>query len=250
MPYDPMQVSEAKTEGTGEARGAGGLRGTETRRQWKKHLLLQNKIVYPKETEMILWTIQSEEVYQKILNTGYYRCDFDKADMKEWKTQYDWLSAQMKKRIGEAPAGVEYPVWAWYQWEGERKKPDLRRERWGNGWKGERFACLEIDVPDGKVLLSDFDTWSIILLDGFISNSEEEDNELERKYNALSDVEKKKMKEKNWEGAFDLTYVENGWITRGDSIQATFWELKREQIRKVRMFTSAAPKPDYLKCED
>ena len=24
--------------------------------------------------------------------------------------------------------GVTLPVWAWYQWEGVRKKPDLRKE--------------------------------------------------------------------------------------------------------------------------
>lgn len=33
-------------------------------------------------------------------------------------------------------------------WEGERKKLDLRRERGENGWKGERFACMEIDIPE------------------------------------------------------------------------------------------------------
>ena len=38
----------------------------------------------------------------------------------------------------------------------------------------------------------------------------------------------------------------NDWMRRGDSIQATFWELRNEHIRKVRFFT-AAPMPDYLK---
>ena len=191
---------------------------------------------------MILWTIQPEKVYQSILENGVYRCDFSRSPMKDWKAQYDWLAAQMTKRLGKPPAGVSYPVWAWYQWEGVRKKPDLRRERWGNGWEGDRFACMEIDVPDNEVLLSDFDTWSIILLNGFISNSEEENTTLEAKYESLSKEEQKKMKDKNWEGAFDLTYIDNGWVLRGDSIQATFWELRKEMIRKVWMFTSAKPK--------
>lgn len=195
---------------------------------------------------MNLWTIQPENVYQNILNTGYYRCDFEKINMKELAPQYDWLTEQMRKRIGKAPKGVKYPVWAWYQWEGKRKKPDLRRERWGNGWKGERFACLEIDVPDDEVLLSDFDLWSIILLDGFISYSEEDDKALETKYKMLSEESQKKMKYKNWEAVFDIAYFKNDWILKGESIQATFWELRKEQMRRVWMFTASTPKPTYL----
>lgn len=196
---------------------------------------------------MVLWTIQPEAVYQELLETGVYRCDFQQSPMNYWKKQYDWLVEQMKKRIGKSPDGVSYPVWAWYQWEGKRKKPDLRRERWGNGWKGERFACMEIEIPDEAVLLSDFDAWSIILLNGLLSLSEEEDNVLEQSYNALSKEARSEMKSRNWEGAFDLSPIDNSWMRRGETIQATFWELRKEQVRKVRMFTSATPKPEYLK---
>ena len=55
----------------------------------------------------------------------------------------------------------------------------------------------------------------------------------------LPPKEKKVFKEKNWELVFDLTPIYNDWTIRGDSIQATFWELKKEQIRKVGNFTSA-----------
>ena len=200
---------------------------------------------------MILWTIQSEKVYNTILRTGVYHCDLGQSPFYDFKPQYDWLVEQMIKRVGERPDGVEYPVWAWYQWEGARKKPDLRRERWGNGWKGDRFACMEIDIPDKDVLLSDFDLWSIMLNDGLLSETEEEDSELENKYNAISEEEQREMKKKNRKRVFDLSYLNNKWILRGDSIQATFWELRREQIRNVRMFTSAVPKPTYpeeIKC--
>ena len=198
---------------------------------------------------MILWTIQTEEVYETIQKTGVYHCDYFRSFLKDCKIQYDWLVSQMIKRIGDKPIGVEYPVWAWYQWEGERKKPDLRSERWGNGWKGDRFACMEIDIPEQDVLLSDFDLWSIMLNNGLLSETEEESIELENKYNRLSEQKKWEMKSKNWEGVFDLSPLENGWIIRGDSIQATFWELRIDQIHSVRMFTSASPKPDYLETE-
>ena len=198
---------------------------------------------------MILWTIQEEEVYETIMQTGVYRCDFSKSYMQDWKLQYDWIVSQMIDRIGDKPIGVDYPVWAWYQKKGKRKEPDLRWERWHCGWKGERFACLEIEIPDGEVLLSDFDAWSGILNDALLSDTEEEDEELERKYNSLSGQERQKMKYENWEGIFDITPFENDWTIRGDTIQATFWELRKDQIISVRMFSGSTPRPGYLLAE-
>lgn len=196
---------------------------------------------------MILWTIQPEEVYRLLTDEGVYRCNPEKSYMYQyWPRQYDWLISQMKNRIGPPPEGVFIPVWAWYMWEGQRKKPDLRRERWENGWKGERFVSLEIDIPEDRVLLSDFDAWSVILHNGFLSMAEEENDELKARYESLAPDEQEKMQSKNWEGMFDLTSFSNGWITRGESIQATFWELRMEQVKKVRTFVSAAVKPPYI----
>ncbi len=196
---------------------------------------------------MILWTIQTENVYEQIQTNGVYRCDFEKSYIyQRCKEQYDWLAQEMKRRIGDPPEGIRLPVWAWYMWEGGRKKPDLRRERWGNGWKGDRFACMEIDIPEERVLLSDFDDWSIILLNGLISDTEEEDERLEKEYERMSPEERIKYRNNNWERAFSLQFLDNDWVHRGDSIQATFWELKREDIRKTRFFTSAIPRPDYI----
>ena len=78
---------------------------------------------------MILWTIQEEAVYHIIMEKGVYRCAPERIFIPECRYQYDWLVRQMEERIGPSPEGVEYPAWAWYSWEGERKKPDLRKER-------------------------------------------------------------------------------------------------------------------------
>lgn len=199
---------------------------------------------------MILWTIQPEEVYALIQRTGVYHCDYAKSGMDDWQEQYDWLVREMKERIGEPPEGVSYPVWAWYMWEGARKKPDLRRERWGNGWKGERFACMEIDIPEERLILSDYDTWSVILLNGLLADTEEECELLEKECEAMPPDAQRDYKYRNWKNVFDLTYVDNGWMHRGDSIQATFWELRKEDIKKVRFFTAASPKPKYLAAEE
>ena len=75
-----------------------------------------------------LWTIQDEAAFEVFQKTGVLRADpnhliFD----GEFKDAYDWMASQMRQRIGPAPAGVQYPVWAWYQWEGKRKRMDLRQ---------------------------------------------------------------------------------------------------------------------------
>ena len=189
---------------------------------------------------MILWTSQEEAVYNELLKTGVYRCDLNLSPMKDCRKQYDWLVRQMKQRIGPPPEQVTYPVWALYQQDGKHRKPDLRRERWAVGCNGERFACLEIEIPDRDVLLSDLDVWCIILNDGLLSDTEQEDRCLEAQYEALSPSEKRRMKEKNWERVFDLSPLNSDWMRRGYDIQATFWELQLEQVRDVRFFRAAA----------
>lgn len=98
---------------------------------------------------------------------------------------------------------------------------------------------MEIEVPDEQVLLSDFDLWSLILLDALISETEEEDHELDRIYQALTPEKQLEMKYENWKRVFDVTPLDNAWMRRGSWIQATFWILTRDMIKKVRYFTAA-----------
>ena len=187
---------------------------------------------------MILWTIQPEEVLRLIKRTGVYRCDAEKAGTDDFcPVQYDWLADQMRRRIGSPPEGVSYPVWAWQRWYGRRKRPDLRALRWH--WGGEsrmNFYRLEIDIPEEQVLLSDYRAWGVMLNNGLLSDTEKEDGELGKIYKSLSPDAQREMKYKNWERVFDITPVEDEWTGRGEVVQATFWELRKEQIRKTTMF--------------
>ena len=70
---------------------------------------------------MILWTSQEEAVYNELLKTGVYRCDFNLSSMRDCRKQYDWLVRQMKQRIGPPPDKVTYPVWALYQQDGKHR---------------------------------------------------------------------------------------------------------------------------------
>ena len=190
---------------------------------------------------MILWTIQPEEIWDLLQREGMYRCDPAQID-PDFVDAYDWLVKRMKEKIGLPPEGVEYPVWGWYIQNGEHKKPDLRSERWCYGNGGETYACIEIEIPDEDVLLSDFDEWHCVLNRFLVSDTEEEGEQQDAYYETLPEDEKRSYMEKNWERIFDISPLENGWTSRGKWVQAVFWELKKDQIRKVRFFKTAREK--------
>ncbi|HRU96872.1 MAG TPA: DUF3841 domain-containing protein [Ruminococcus sp.] len=192
---------------------------------------------------MILWTIQPAELYAQIMKDGYYQFDPDKATkdtafMFEAKNAYDWLATEMIKRIGKPPHGVSYPVWAWYIYDFKRKKPDLRKAEYGI--KGEQMVCLEIDIPDNEVVLSDEEKWHHVLGNWYIysANCEKDFNEEVRWFDKLTEDKKQEEIISSWQRVFDVEPVNNGFEIQGRFVQATFWKLKAEQIRKVQFFTA------------
>ncbi len=193
---------------------------------------------------MLLWTIQPIEIWNMIQETGVYRCDPEQcwAVEPEFQEKYNWLISIMKARIGVPPAGVTYPVWGWYMQNGKRTKPDLRRERWHYGWGNEEYVCIELEIPDDQVLLSDFDVWCIVLNNGLISKTEEEDKEIYAYYDTLDPAAQQAYKEKNWERVLDISPLNNHWTKRGSWVQATFWELRKDMIRNARFFVTAHSK--------
>ena len=144
--------------------------------------------------------------------------------------------ARDDKKGRPAPAGRGLPRLGVVHAEWQAQKPDLRSERWGYGPGDEDYCCIELEIAPERVLLSDFDEWHIVLCNGLISDTEEEDVAQEALYESLSDEEKIAYKEKNWERVFDISPLNNNWTTRGEWVQATFWELKREDVRAVRFF--------------
>ena len=128
----------------------------------------------------------------------------------------------MKKRISEPPDGVQYPVWLWHTWEGNRKRPDMRRS--GYAPSGASIVLLTVDVHDEKVLLSDFDCWHAVLNGNYLATSEEDDCSHSPEEIAES-----------WNGIFDVSSV-NTYYSYSLSIQATTWEIQKEWIKKSRVF--------------
>ena len=188
---------------------------------------------------MRLWTVQPEAVYNLIMTEGVYRCD---PALSEHITEcnfgkaYDWIADQMKKRIGSSPEGVKYPVWAWHTMDYKHKRPDMRGAEFR--YIERPFVLMEIDIPDEDVLLSDEISWHIVLGDGYypeVNSSEEFDLEYSW-FQEQSLDDQNRMKLKSWERIFDIQY-HNEYEWRDQYIQATFWELKKNNVVKVWHYT-------------
>lgn len=183
--------------------------------------------------KQLLWTIQTEEAFREFERNGVLRANESFLFCEDYyRFAYDWLSRQMVQRIGTPPENVRYPVWAWYQWEGKRKRMDQRLS--GYAKRGTPLVQITFEADPDSFLLSDFDMWHIVLAKQYAANSEAE---WDRFYEAnphptQSDVEP------SWDRIFDLSCCTPDWDCEPErkSIQATLWQIKMSQVKKVEHF--------------
>lgn len=162
---------------------------------------------------------------------------------------------QMKKRLKvQMPDSAAYPVWAWYQWQSDKKKkPDLRFG--GYLPRGKKGYRIEFEIEDDKVLLSDFDLFHYVLNYWYIPKNEEEDNlfdyEMEKNKIEIFDLddfskdsrildELRNKVERSWDLIFHLDWYDEyvTHIKNEKAIQAAFWELRWDQVVDVKEFIS------------
>ena len=188
---------------------------------------------------MKLWTIQPPEVVEILRTEGVFRCDEAKAEWYEDLCDaYQWLVREMDKRNIPHPEGVTLPIWAWHTRDWKHKKPDFRTI--GLGTPGKQYACIEFEIPDNKVLLSDYDNWHYVLNGGWFDDSKNENdwNTLHEWYDLLPYDAQKDLMVKSWQKIFDVTPVKDKWCSKGQYVQATFWELKQDMVCAVKYFTA------------
>ena len=203
---------------------------------------------------MRLWTIQTIDAFNAFKDTGMLTAN-KQFISKDFLPAYNWMFEQMKKRIGLPPNNqINYPIWAWYQWNGDKaRKPDLRYS--AHLPKGSKGVCIEVDVPDSKVLLSDFDLFHYVLNYWYLPKSEDEDIFFDREiansgltihdlqdFSKESEVINKLRNEvkESWERIFDLNWFDE-YVTypiEEKSIQATLYHIQWNQVKDYREFTA------------
>ncbi len=199
-----------------------------------------------------LWTIQRLQQWKEFEHSGILRAD-QTWIWPEFLPAYQWMVAQMQARLGEPPAGVAYPIWAWYQWlDADRRRPDLRcRAYLGKGQVGVR---IEFTKPADQILLSDFDLWHLPLCyRSYIGDNEADTLKVEEQLRcelkeggiAVDDFEnyppeRKTKIEKSWNRIFDPSFNDPYWggVWSKRSIQATLWQVSLDEVIKVTRFTA------------
>lgn len=229
-----------------------------------------------------LWTFQSQEIAKALANGESFRSkpDFQAAwgqeDAHAWgfRHAYDWMNEQMAKRIGPAPDGCVYPVWAWARPPQATKSggPDLRSMRYEDS-----NALIEISVPRELALISNFGTWHCALngwphgldeaacdaLDDRIDKLRSDAGRTQKKGALLgapdfADPAVMALVSATWEWIFDVESFKPGDEARmapgsgGDpewtdvldiSAQATLWEIRPEHMVGWRPVAPRTAKP-------
>ena len=132
---------------------------------------------------------------------------------------YSWMMDQMERRIPSYKG--EFPVWLWAE------RPDLRRGGYLN--PDERGILLQVNIEEERVLLSDFESWHSVLMDGPVSDNEEEWEAIEQGKYHIS-------KEKSWERIFDIKKEKE--IGRIPTIQGVTGRLYIHEIKPIKEFVS------------
>ena len=151
----------------------------------------------------------------------------------------------MAERIGPAPQEGIYPLWAWHSCGGNRKKPDLRSEN--HFPKGKKGVRIEFEIHDKDVLLSCYHDWHFILNKFYLPSSDEDyenyTTQMEeaginvyRNWDKIPIQVQSKI-EKSWLRIFDINSPGYSSPDTGRYVQATFWELRFDQVTDVKNFT-------------
>lgn len=209
---------------------------------------------------MKLWIHMGHERYAE-LQSGYLRQgnQFTRRENYYWAMPYSWLVGQMERRIGKRPAGVKVPLWGWHSFYGEHKRPDLR----ANSFTGSDDWMIGIDVDPGRVLLHDYQLWHFPLNGWYLPKTEEEAKQIEDSYNDAKyiyprftwesefiEAKQRYISEgcdelrayydamievygSSWEQIFDLGYNISEYVDEPREIQATLWEVRKEDVFEV-----------------
>lgn len=189
---------------------------------------------------MRLYTVQPLEVLDILQSKGCFSCDSSLSEggkCKEFRRAYNWIGTEMDKRKISHPERIELPLWAWHTRDWKRNA-DISYNNYELGNTGEKYACIEFEIPDDQVLLSDYNAWHNVLNNTWYEDStnEEEFEAMQTWFDSQDDETRRKLTVESWQKVFDVSPLKSNWLHRGRYIQATFWELRSDMIHNVKTF--------------
>ena len=197
---------------------------------------------------MILWTIQHIDAWSAFQKNGFLQAEPQYIDQYLVQS-YDWMVKNMKRAIGNPPKNIEYPIWAWAQYENQdKKKPDLRSS--AHLPKGSEGVRIEFEINENNILLSDFDLWHYVLNYWYLPKTEKDRVMIENilndngyyfyEKNPIPNINYHNLIKQSWDKIFDIEWEEKEItsLNTEKSIQATFWELKLDNVINVTQFVA------------
>lgn len=184
---------------------------------------------------MKVWSYQTLEAYQTLLQTGRLSSTRDRVCIADFVPMYDVLREMMARKLGPPPTEDTYPMWVWVRARsGKRyggRKPTSR-------YKGN--VLLHLEVPQERMLVTEFQAWGICLNYGALVPFEgEEDLEFERLTASMTreDPRRLALVSPTWERLTDLQWcLEHIYESQNPRVlrlQGTLWEIRLEDVVKV-----------------
>jgi len=186
---------------------------------------------------MILYTIQPEFKWQELQDTGILKAHDDIIcfSNNNFIDSYIWIESKMHELLPKSDIICKHPVWAWYRYN-NKSKPTLK----GQITKGEIGYLIKFEIDDSKVLLSSFDKWNLVL------NHSIEDLKNNKTIFALDEFNEDDIAIMLEEGfeieddniVFDWNNIILNKTSFENTIQATLWHIKKEQVISYKKFKS------------
>lgn len=180
---------------------------------------------------MKCWSIRSLAELELLQNGETLITPDDKIDDYH-VTAYQWMTKELTKRIEPPPQGVTYPIWVWRYWNSRTKpKPDLRCG--GHLARGTKAVRLELEIPDEKVLLSDFDGWHAVLNEWYHAEDEADWERFDELEKTLNPKIRKKLIEESWHKIFDWEKLPDNY-----AVQGVTWQILPSYLIDYTLFTA------------
>jgi len=163
------------------------------------------------------WSIQTKEAWEQAIEKGYLEGTYEY--IEDFEKPYKWMMNQMSSRL-ESYKG-EIPIWLWVD------KPDMRLR--GHSKSGDEMVRLTVKITPDRVLLSDFESWHMVLNNTFCALNEKEYDNAKNSF---------LTKEQSWERIFNMNIPRDvDWI--GDlRLQGTTGRLQMTDVVKVENFVA------------
>lgn len=201
---------------------------------------------------MLLWSVQPQIAYSSFKKKKLLKGDWRRVE-KSFVPPYKWMEKQMIKR-GMMKKPQAY-MWAWHTYLDKQKMPDFRCESYKSQLNYHKTLYrIAMEVPDDKVLLSDYEAWHNVLNGFYYTVNEREWNKIYPKENKLKPrflgqknwiycgTKTIKEVEKSWERIFNLKPqslkgYDPAWMGECPStIQACVPQFEWQWVRKVEKF--------------